>query len=159
MRTTLPARLSIVFMVATVSATLIAVDSNADQRQVATQATRQISVNESAQLYQVRHRGPEHEAQGRGSGTFPYPMTITFTVGFTQASVNFTIHAKGGNLYGQGNPSYRVEGSTAYISGSLSVTHGTGKYTHASGSGLALKGRLNRHNFALSIGVSGKMYM
>jgi hypothetical protein len=118
---------------------------------------KSLTVKETAQLYQVGRHGAQHEEQGQGAGTFPYPLTITFTAGFTQATVRFSVHGRAGTMWGQGTPSYHVEGSTAYFNGSLSITHGTGKYAHASAAGLRLKGTLNRHNFALSISVNGNM--
>jgi hypothetical protein len=120
-------------------------------------AARSLTVKETAQLYQVGRHGAQHEEQGQGAGTFPYPLTVTYTAGFTQATVRFVVHGKGGAIYGQGTPAYHVEGSTAYFNGSLSVTRGTGRYAHASATALQLRGTLNRHNFALSIKVAGQM--
>lgn len=120
-------------------------------------AARSLTVKETAQLYQVGRHGAQHEEQGQGAGTFPYPLTVTYTAGFTQATVSFVVHGKGGAMYGQGTPSYHVEGATAYFNGSLSVTRGTGRYAHASATRLLLRGTLNRHNFALSIKVTGQM--
>lgn len=118
---------------------------------------RNLTINETAKLHQIWRHGAQHQEEGQGVGTLPYLLSINFSAGFTQAKVIFAVHGKGGTIYGEGTPSYHVEGSTAYFKGSLSITQGTGEYAHASGTGLQLTGTLNRHNYALSIAVHGKM--
>jgi hypothetical protein len=121
-------------------------------------AARAILVNETLHALPIGHHSPtEYSDRGRGSGTFNCPLTVHVNISYTNTTFTFVCSPKGGTLKGRGEASFYVAGQIAHFRGSLWVTQGTGQYAHASNTRLAMTGSLQRHTYALSAIITGKM--
>jgi hypothetical protein len=122
-------------------------------------ASSVITVDETAHLHLVSHRGTEllHEV-GEGTGTFRCPLTVDLSTAYTRATISFTIACSSTDtLSGRGETSYYASGAIAHFSGDVSVTRGTGRYAHDSASALKVNGTFQRSSYALALSVSGQM--
>lgn len=119
---------------------------------------RSLSMNETAQLRVLSRRGIIFNEQGPASGTFRCTLTLRLTAKVTHVSIQFSANPSGGTLRGEGSANVQPEGAIGRVTGTVSITGGSGRYAHAHGSRLAITGTVNRHNYNLSIRVTGTMY-
>jgi hypothetical protein len=115
-------------------------------------------MNETAQLRVLSRRGIIFNEQGPASGTFRCTLTLRLTAKVTHVSIQFSANPSGGTLRGEGSANVQPEGAIGRVTGTVSITGGSGRYAHAHGSRLAITGTVNRHNYNLSIRVTGTMY-
>jgi len=122
---------------------------------VATSAT---SVNETASMHLVSHRGTKIlNEEGQASGTLHGRITATIKIGYAEATVTFTARSSSGTLSGTGVESYYVSGKIGYFSGHMTVTGGSGTYAHASGSSLKTTGLIHRTHYEAQMTVVGTL--
>jgi hypothetical protein len=122
-------------------------------------AAQELSVSEVAHLHLVSHHQGLLNEEGVGSGTFHCPLTVSFRISYTTASISYGICRDGGSFSGSGKASFYTSATSAHFEGTVSITHGTGRYAHASTSGLRVSGTFQRSNYALSLTVSGNMHV
>jgi hypothetical protein len=120
-------------------------------------AARSESLNETAQLRVVSRHGIIFNEQGPASGTFRGTLTLLLTAKVTRVSIQFSANPSGGTLRGEGSANVQAQGAIGRVNGIVSITGGSGRYAHAHGSGLAITGTVDRHNYNLSIRVTGTM--
>jgi hypothetical protein len=121
-------------------------------------AARVLSVQEKAHLTLVSAHGLTINDRGNASGTFKCPMVIHFTIeSAARGSATFTAYPHGGSISGRASASYSVSGTTGHFEGSLRITGGSGTFRHASGSGLLIKGTIDRYNYSLVAQLSGRI--
>jgi hypothetical protein len=114
-------------------------------------------LNETAQLRVVSRHGIVFNEQGPASGTFRGTLTLRLTAKVTHVTIQFSANPSGGTLRGEGTANVQAEGEIGRVDGTVSITGGSGRYAHAHGSNLAITGTVNRHNYNLSIRVTGTM--
>jgi len=119
---------------------------------------RRLSLNETGQLRVLSRHGIIFNEEGPASGTFRCTLTLRLTAKVTHVTIQFSANPSGGTLHGEGAANVQTEGATGRVTGTVSVTGGSGRYAHAHGSGLSITGSVNRHNYNLSIRVSGTMF-
>jgi hypothetical protein len=117
---------------------------------------RTIHLKETADLHLVAHQGTKilHE-EGQVSGTLRGLLIAVIDIGYTQATVTFTVQSSSGTLLGHGVESYYVSGKNGHFSGRMAVTGGTGKYAHSVGSSLQTTGLIKRAHYEVLMTVSG----
>lgn len=114
-------------------------------------------MDETAQLRVLSRQGIVFNEQGPASGTFKCTLTLRLTAKVTHVGIQFSADPSGGSLRGEGSANVQAEGAVGRVTGTVSITGGSGRYAHAHASGLAITGTVNRHNYDLSIRVSGTM--
>jgi hypothetical protein len=96
--------------------------------------------------------------EGSLSGTLPGSGRVYFTYnGSPNVSARFTIHARGGNVYGAAKCRLSDPNSlTPSFRGALAIVGGSGRYAHARGSG-ELFGVFHRRGYGLIVQTIGKL--
>jgi hypothetical protein len=96
--------------------------------------------------------------EGSLSGTLPGSGRVYFTYnGSPNVSARFTIHARGGNVYGAAKCRLSNPNSlTPSFRGALQIVGGSGRYAHARGSG-ELFGVFHRRGYGLVVQAIGKL--
>jgi hypothetical protein len=95
---------------------------------------------------------------GSLSGTLPGSGRVYFTYdGSPNVSARFTIHARGGNIYGAAKCRLSNPNSlTPSFRGALAIVGGSGRYAHARGNG-ELFGVFHRRGYGLIVQAIGKL--
>ena len=96
--------------------------------------------------------------EGKLSGTLPGSGRVYFTYnGSPNVSARFTIHARGGNVYGAAKCLLSNPNSpTPSFRGALQIVGGSARYAHARGSG-ELFGVFHRRGYGLVVQAIGKL--
>lgn len=115
-------------------------------------------LNENATLRLLSRHGIVFNEQGPQSGSLGGTLTLRITARVTAIYVQWSSDPSGGTLHGEGKTNAVAEGAVGRVTGSMNVTGGSGRYSHAHASGLRVTGTINRHNYTLSIHVTGWMY-
>jgi hypothetical protein len=123
-------------------------------------SARTVSLNEAGRLRLTSRHGFTLNEKGSASGTIRGTIYLHLTVVATnRVTAEVNIYPTSGSLTGKANASYHVVGSTATFSGTMSIARGTGRYSRASGSGLRFHGSIQRSNDAVTVYLSGRMFV
>jgi hypothetical protein len=121
-------------------------------------AASSLLLNEHATLRLLNRHGIVFNEQGPQSGSLGGTLTLRITARVTAIYVQWSSNPSGGTLHGEGRTNAVAEGAVGRVTGSMTITGGSGRYSHAHASGLRVTGTINRHNYTLSIHVTGRMY-
>jgi hypothetical protein len=121
-------------------------------------AAHTTSVRDEGSLHFLSDEATLIVDEGPLSGTLPGAGRVYFTYnGSPNVSARFTIHARGGNVYGTAKCRLSNPNSpTPSFRGALAIVGGSGRYAHAHGSG-ELFGVFHRHGYGLVVQAIGKL--
>lgn len=98
--------------------------------------------------------------KGGASGTIKGALYLKLCVTSTKHVVaKVGVYPHGGSITGYGSANYGVHGGYAHFSGSMSINKGSGKFKGAHGSNLKFSGSIKRSNDAVSVSLSGRLYL
>jgi hypothetical protein len=121
-------------------------------------AASSLLLNEHATLRLLNRHGIVFNEQGPQSGSLGGTLTLRITARVTAIYVQWSSDPSGGTMHGEGKTNAVAEGAVGRVTGSMNITGGSGRYSHAHASGLRVTGTINRHNYTLTIHVTGWMY-
>jgi len=145
-------------MLAAAATGIAAQASGGTGKPVATVA-RRISLQETAHLKFTAEHGSALTEQGRATGTYNAPVTVTLTIHPKSVTALVTIYPSGGSISGTANANYVVKGLYGYFGGTFTLRRGTGKYSHLSevnGKPLGISGKIARTSFAMEVKAHGE---
>lgn len=121
-------------------------------------AASSMLLKEHAQLRLTSRQGIILNEKGPQGGTLNGTLWLRLTTKVRSVHVQWAADPSGGWLKGDGWTNVQPEGAYGRVTGSINITSGSGRYSHAHGSGLRVTGTVNRHTYALTIYVTGRMY-